>query len=48
VGNVLEMGGSGGEPLLFYGGDYRRLDNSRGADQLRGVDQSARPERFVR
>jgi flavin reductase (DIM6/NTAB) family NADH-FMN oxidoreductase RutF len=25
VGNVGEMGGSGGEPLLFYGGRYHRL-----------------------
>ena len=48
VGNVLEMGGNGGEPLLFYGGDYRRLDSSRGAERLGSVDQSEQPERLVR
>jgi len=47
VGNVLEMGGNGGEPLLVYGGDYRRLDSTRGADRLRSVDQSEQPERLV-
>ena len=25
VGEVVEMGGSGGEPLVFYGGTYRSL-----------------------
>jgi len=48
VGNVLEMGGNGGEPLLFYGGDYRRLDSTGGAARLRDVDQRARPGRIVR
>jgi 3-hydroxy-9,10-secoandrosta-1,3,5(10)-triene-9,17-dione monooxygenase reductase component len=28
VGNVVEMGGNGGEPLLYYGGHYRRLDRA--------------------
>jgi 3-hydroxy-9,10-secoandrosta-1,3,5(10)-triene-9,17-dione monooxygenase reductase component len=28
VGNVVEMGGNGGEPLLYYGGRYRRLDRA--------------------
>jgi 3-hydroxy-9,10-secoandrosta-1,3,5(10)-triene-9,17-dione monooxygenase reductase component len=48
VGNVLDMGGNGGEPLLFYGGDYRRLDSTGGAARLRDVDQRARPGRIVR
>jgi len=48
VGNVLEMGGDGGDPLLFYGGDYRRLDSTSGAGRLRDVDQRARPGRIVR
>jgi len=26
VGSAMEMGGNGGEPLLFYGGQYHRLD----------------------
>ena len=26
VGSVVELGGNGGEPLLFYGGHYRMLD----------------------
>ena len=29
VGEVMEMGGSGGDPLLFYGGRYRMLDRTR-------------------
>ena len=32
VGEVAEMGGSGGEPLLFYGGRYRMLDRSARVD----------------
>jgi flavin reductase (DIM6/NTAB) family NADH-FMN oxidoreductase RutF len=48
VGNVLEMRDNGGEPLLFYGGDYRRLDSTSGVGRLRGVDQGAPPERIVR
>jgi 3-hydroxy-9,10-secoandrosta-1,3,5(10)-triene-9,17-dione monooxygenase reductase component len=28
VGNVVEMGGNGGEPLLYYAGRYRRLDRA--------------------
>jgi flavin reductase (DIM6/NTAB) family NADH-FMN oxidoreductase RutF len=48
VGNVLEMGGNGGEPLLFYGGDYRKLDSTSRADRLRRADQSEQPERLVR
>jgi flavin reductase (DIM6/NTAB) family NADH-FMN oxidoreductase RutF len=37
VGQVREMGGDGGEPLLFYGGHYRTLSGARvapGADVL--------------
>jgi flavin reductase (DIM6/NTAB) family NADH-FMN oxidoreductase RutF len=41
VGNVLGMGGNGGEPLLFYGGDYRRLDS---AD---GTGRPGRPRRMT-
>ena len=51
VGNVVEMGGSGGEPLLFYGGDYRRLDGpggAEGAGRPRSAGQRAQPERIVR
>jgi 3-hydroxy-9,10-secoandrosta-1,3,5(10)-triene-9,17-dione monooxygenase reductase component len=33
VGKVAEMGGDGGEPLLFYGGRYRMLDRARQAAQ---------------
>jgi 3-hydroxy-9,10-secoandrosta-1,3,5(10)-triene-9,17-dione monooxygenase reductase component len=28
VGSVVEMGGNAGEPLLFYGGRYHRLDSA--------------------
>jgi 3-hydroxy-9,10-secoandrosta-1,3,5(10)-triene-9,17-dione monooxygenase reductase component len=28
VGNVVEMDGNGGEPLLYYGGRYRRLERA--------------------
>ena len=31
VGNVLEMGGDGGEPLLFYGGRYHTLGDAGSA-----------------
>ena len=39
VGNVVEMGGNGGEPLLFYGGHYRRLDGAAVADRFPGPRQ---------
>ena len=39
VGNVVEMGGNGGEPLLFYGGHYRRLDGAGVADRFPGPRQ---------
>lgn len=36
VGNVLEMGGDGGEPLLFYNGHYRILGaRAQPREQLR-------------
>jgi 3-hydroxy-9,10-secoandrosta-1,3,5(10)-triene-9,17-dione monooxygenase reductase component len=28
VGEAMEMGGNGGEPLLFYGGRYHRLERA--------------------
>jgi hypothetical protein len=43
VGNVVEMGGNGGRPLLFYGGRYHRLGQD-GADGFPGP----RPERLAR
>jgi len=43
VGNVVEMGGNGGEPLLFYGGRYHRLGQD-GADRFPGPQ----PERLAR
>lgn len=48
VGNVVEMGGNGGEPLLFYGGHYRRLDSAGGAHCPGGSSLSERPERIAR
>jgi 3-hydroxy-9,10-secoandrosta-1,3,5(10)-triene-9,17-dione monooxygenase reductase component len=48
VGSVVDMGGSGGDPLLFYGGDYRRLapaadrTSDRNADLTRDPDRGAR------
>ncbi|HLQ55959.1 MAG TPA: flavin reductase family protein [Streptosporangiaceae bacterium] len=33
VGKVVDMGGNGGEPLLFYGGRYRMLDRACRAGQ---------------
>jgi flavin reductase (DIM6/NTAB) family NADH-FMN oxidoreductase RutF len=43
VGSVVDMGENGGEPLLFYGGDYRRLDSDAGADHFRNAPRSGRP-----
>jgi flavin reductase (DIM6/NTAB) family NADH-FMN oxidoreductase RutF len=42
VGNVVDMGGTGGEPLLFYGGRYRTLEGAATAGPL------VRPERIDR
>jgi flavin reductase (DIM6/NTAB) family NADH-FMN oxidoreductase RutF len=44
VGNVVEMGGTCGEPLLFYGGHYRQLDG----DGMAGRRPGTRPERLAR
>lgn len=49
VGSVAEMGGGqDGEPLLFYGGDYRRLDSAAGAGRRRNAGHAARPDRCSR
>jgi len=48
VGSVVEMGENGGEPLVFYGGDYRRLDSDVGADRVRSARRCARPGRVAR
>jgi 3-hydroxy-9,10-secoandrosta-1,3,5(10)-triene-9,17-dione monooxygenase reductase component len=40
VGSVVDLGGSGGEPLLFYGGDYRMLDRK---SPVAGVTARAGP-----
>jgi flavin reductase (DIM6/NTAB) family NADH-FMN oxidoreductase RutF len=45
VGEAVEMGGNGGEPLLFYGGRYHRLDRACTAGLAAGT---AQPERAVR
>jgi len=48
VGSVVEMGENGGEPLVFYGGDYRRLDSDVGADRVRSARRCGRPGRVAR
>jgi hypothetical protein len=42
VGNLAEMGGQGGEPLLFYGGRNRKLDRESGASYALGLGPYAR------
>ena len=39
IGEVLAVGGSGGRPLLYWAGDYRRLDPS--AEELTDIDRVA-------
>ena len=29
VGEILDLGGDGGDPLVFFGGEYRPLDAIR-------------------
>jgi flavin reductase (DIM6/NTAB) family NADH-FMN oxidoreductase RutF len=48
VGSVVDMGENNGDPLLFYGGDYRRLDSEVGADHLRNSRRRGRPGRVAR
>jgi len=48
VGSVVDMGGNGGDPLLFYGGRYRRLEEAPSADRLGNAGRCARPERVAR
>ena len=48
VGGVMDMGENGGEPLLFYGGDYRRLDTGLGADRFPNTRRRRRPARVAR
>jgi len=48
VGSVVDMGENSGEPLLFYGGDYRRLDSDAGADRFRTARRRGRPGRVAR
>ncbi len=48
VGNVVEMGGDGGEPLLYYGGRYRKLDSAGVTDRFADAGQRAHPERVTR
>jgi len=45
---VVDMGENGGEPLLFYGGDYRRLDSDVSADSCRSSRRRVRPGRVAR
>jgi flavin reductase (DIM6/NTAB) family NADH-FMN oxidoreductase RutF len=48
VGSVVDMGENNGEPLLFYGGDYRRLESEVGADRFRTARRRGRPGRVAR
>jgi flavin reductase (DIM6/NTAB) family NADH-FMN oxidoreductase RutF len=48
VGEAVEMGGSGGEPLLFYGGRYHRLDRAEAADRTAGMGPPQRAARAAR
>jgi hypothetical protein len=48
VGEAVEMGGNGGEPLLFYGGRYRRLDRACAPGRAAGTGRAARPARAAR
>jgi 3-hydroxy-9,10-secoandrosta-1,3,5(10)-triene-9,17-dione monooxygenase reductase component len=48
VGRVVDMGENAGEPLLFYGGDYRRLDGDAGTDRFWNAGRGGRPGRVAR
>ena len=48
VGEAVEMGGNGGEPLLFYGGRYRRLDRACGTGRAAGTGRPGRPAQAAR
>jgi flavin reductase (DIM6/NTAB) family NADH-FMN oxidoreductase RutF len=48
VGSVVDMGQNGGDPLLFYGGDYRTLQCGVGADRFRSARRRGRPGRVTR
>ena len=48
VGGVLDMGQSGGELLLFYGGDYRRLASDIGADRFSDARRGGQPRQVAR
>ena len=48
VGEAVEMGGNGGEPLLFYGGSYRRLDRACATGRAAGMGQPGRAARAAR
>lgn len=47
VGNVVDMGGQGGEPLLFYGGRYRNLDRESGAGDAPGLEPFSITDRIA-
>ena len=48
VGEAVQMGGNGGEPLLFYGGRYHRLDQARTVGLAAGMTQPERAARAAR
>ena len=48
VGEAAEMGGNGGDPLLYYGGRYRRLDLACAAGQAAGTGRPVRGARAAR
>ncbi len=48
VGEATAMGGNGGEPLLFYGGRYHRLDRACTAGLTAGMAQPAHAARAAR
>jgi 3-hydroxy-9,10-secoandrosta-1,3,5(10)-triene-9,17-dione monooxygenase reductase component len=48
VGEAMEMGGNGGEPLLFYGGRYRRLDRACTTGRAAGLGRQGRAARAAR
>ncbi len=45
VGNAVEMGSNGGDPLLYYGGRYHRLDRAGGTDLAGRTGQRLRAAR---